>query len=278
MKLSTKIKLVLRSLVMNAGAIETDKAVLQYEGDELTVGKEVFIEVDGEVVPAEDGEYVAEGKTIVVAEGKVSEIREDEEPAAEETVVEVSASKQRFNALKAVYEASYEEKIEKIAEAIRALGMDAWVVEAADTYAVAEVWDDAKGDYKHIRFDVSWGEDGMATVSNPEEVKSEFVPVDETEEKPAEPQEFAEEPEPADEPETVVEGTKTTEEKVADLEEAIGDIRGGIEQITNAIAAVAKRLEVVEEKMNSLEEPAAEPAEEGEETEVKASRLSYLRK
>ena len=101
MKLSTKIKLALRSLVLNAGSLETDKAVLQYEGDELEVGKEVFIEVEGEIVPAEDGEYVAGEKTYVVADGKVTEIKEEEKETIEETV-EVTASKQKFNAIKAV--------------------------------------------------------------------------------------------------------------------------------------------------------------------------------
>ena len=279
MKLSTKIKLALRSLVLNAGSLETDKAVLQYEGDELEVGKEVFIEVEGEIVPAEDGEYVAGEKTYVVADGKVTEIKEEEKETIEETV-EVTASKQKFNAIKAVYEDSYEDKERKIIEAIRGLGFnDSWLVEAGDDFAVVEIWNDEAGDYKHTRFEISWNEDGEAIASNPVEVKSEFVPVEETPaETPVEPQEFEETPEPADEPETVTEEPKTTEQKVDELAEAVGDIREGIEQLTNAIAKVAQRLEEVEKKLSGLEEPAAEPAEEGEETEVKASRLSYLKR
>lgn len=269
MKISTKIKLALRSLVMNAGSVETDKATLQYDGDELAVGAEVFVESEGEMVAAEDGEYVAEDKTIVVAEGKVTEIRIKEQPEEE---VEISAAKQKFNSIKSAFEATYEEKIEKIAEAIRVLGYDAWVVEAADSYCVAEVWNDVEGSYHYVRFDVAWDEEGNVTVSNPEEVKSAFVPVEEENV-----ENFEEEPKPADEPENNEE-PKTTDEKVEELSIALGDIREGIEQLTNAIAAIVTRVEEVENKIKGLEEPAAEPAEEGEETEVKASRLSYLRK
>lgn len=277
MKISTKVKLALRSLLMKCGSIETDKAVLNYDGDELEIGKEVFVESEGEMIPAEDGEYVAGEKTYVVADGKVTEIKEKETVEEE---VEISASKQKFNALKAAYEESYEEKERKIIEAIRSLGFaDSWLVEAGEDFAVVEVWSEESGNYKHTRFDISWNEEGEAVASNPVEVVSEFVPVeDEKKDEAVVEEQFAEEPAPADEQEDKVEETKSTEDKVEDLAIAIGDIREGVEQLTNAIAAVAKRLDAVEEKISGLEEPAAEPAEEGEETDVKASRLSYLRK
>ena len=118
----------------------------------------------------------------------------------------------------------------------------------------------------------TWNEDGTATASNPVEVKEEYVPVEEENV-----ENFEEEPKPADEPEDKEE-PKTTDEKVEELSTALGDIREGIEQLTNAIAAIVTRVEELENKIKGLEEPAAEPAEEGEETEVKASRLSYLRK
>ena len=276
MKLSNKIKLTLKSLLMKCGSVETDKAVLQYDGEELEVGMEVFVESEeGDVVPAEDGEYVAGEKTYVVSEGKVTEIREKEEETTEEEV-EISASKQKFNKVKAAFEETYEEKTQKIYAAISNLlgHNDFWVREAADDFAIAELWIESEDMYKDFKFTITWDEDGNAIASDQVEVKEEFVPVDE----PATEEQFAEEPAPADEPEEQVNETKSTEEKVADLAESVGDIREGIEQLTNAIAAVAKRLDAVEEKINGLEEPAAEPAEEGEETEVKASRLSYLRK
>lgn len=273
MKLSTKIKLALRSIVMNAGSVETDKAVLQYEGDELKVGDEVFVEVEGEVVPAEDGDYVADGKTIVVADGKVTEIRED---GKTEDEVQISAAKQKFEKVKSFYEETYEEKTQKIYTAISNLlgHNDFWVREAADDFVIVEIWSDEDDTYKDYRFDVSWDEEGNATVSNQVEVKETFVPADD---KPQIEEQFEEEPKPADETENEEE-VKTTEDKVAELYEVIGDMREGVEQLTNAVANLVGRLEKLEEKIASLEEPAAEPAEEGEETEVKASRLSYLRK
>ncbi len=80
MRLTQKLKLALRALLLKAGEVNTDKGTLIYEGD-LEVGTAVFIETaDGEnveVVPAPDGEYSdADGnRIIVVAYGKVAEIR-----------------------------------------------------------------------------------------------------------------------------------------------------------------------------------------------------------
>lgn len=180
MKISKKVKLMLRSLLIKAGELATDDGkVLLYDG-ELEVGAEVFVEVEGEIVPAADGEYVAGDKTVVVREGKVEEIREKE---AEETVEEV-------------------ETIETAEE------------EAAD---------------------------------------------------------------PADEPEQ--ENEETDAERIARLETAVGELREGIETLTNAIAALAERLEAAEDKIRGLDEPAADPAEQGEETEEKfSSKLNYLKK
>lgn len=273
MKISDKVKLTLRSLIMKCGTLETDKAVLNFDGDELEVGKEVFVETDGEIVPAEDGEYVAGEKTYVVTDGKVAEIKEKETVEEE---IEISASKQKFNSIKAAYEATYEEKTQKIYTAVsNFIGTnDFWVREAADTFAIVEIWSEADDTYKVYRFTITWDDEDNATASEQVEVKQEFVPVDEEEKG----QEFAEEPAPADEPEEQPQETKTTEEKVDELILNVGDIRDGIEQLTNAIAAVAKRVEDVENKISGLEEPAAEPAEEGEETEVKANRLSYLKR
>ena len=83
-------RLKLAKLLLKFAEVETDKGLLTYEG-ELEVGNEVFIEKDGELIPAEDGEYVAEDKTIVVKDGKIAEIvevnTEDEKPAPEEEVM-----------------------------------------------------------------------------------------------------------------------------------------------------------------------------------------------
>lgn len=183
MKLNSKIRLALRSLLLKAGAVETDKNTLLYDADELVVGTEVFVEnAEGEIVPAEDGEYVAGDTTYVVAEGRISEIRK-EEPEAEPE----------------------------------------------------------------------------------QEAEMEQEP----------------EAEPADAPEgdAPAEEALSIEDRVAALEGAIAEIRDGIETITNAVAAIVERLESVEDKIRGLEEPAADPAEEGEETEERfTSKMAYLRK
>ena len=89
-KMSKINRLKLAKLLLKFAEVETDKGLLTYEG-ELEVGNEVFIEKDGELIPAEDGEYVAEDKTIVVKDGKIAEIvevnTEDEKPAPEDSVV-----------------------------------------------------------------------------------------------------------------------------------------------------------------------------------------------
>lgn len=88
-----KVKLTLQKLLLQFGEMSTDKGLLEYTGEELVVGAEVFI--DGN--PAPDGEYkIAEGKVIVVADGKVAEIKEpapepEPEPAPEAPQVPVEA-------------------------------------------------------------------------------------------------------------------------------------------------------------------------------------------
>ena len=92
MKVTQKLKMMLRALLMKAGEIDTDKGKLIYEG-ELEVGTEVFIEkAEGEeveVVEAPDGSYVEnDGDRIIDVEGgRVKEIREkeNEQPQEEET-------------------------------------------------------------------------------------------------------------------------------------------------------------------------------------------------
>lgn len=96
MKLTQKLKIMLRALILKAGEVETDKGRLIYDGEELTVGTEVFVEnAEGEeveVLPAPDGEYEADGKTYVVADGKIAEIREPEEEQSEEMEEEAPAA------------------------------------------------------------------------------------------------------------------------------------------------------------------------------------------
>lgn len=71
-----KIRKRLANLLVECGAVKTDKAVLAWDGEEdLKAGYSVYVDVDGERKPADDGEYATEdGKTIVVKDGKVESI------------------------------------------------------------------------------------------------------------------------------------------------------------------------------------------------------------
>lgn len=110
-----KVKLTLQKLLLQFGEVSTDKGLLEYTGEELVVGAEVFIEGN----PAPDGEYkIAEDKVIVVADGKVAEIKEpapepEPEPAPEvpveaaeeDLVMVIEPLVNEINAVKAELEA-----------------------------------------------------------------------------------------------------------------------------------------------------------------------------
>lgn len=75
-----EIKFSLKKVLANFGQVETDKGVLEFVGEELTVGSEVYINSD--IAP--DGEYLTpNGMTIVVESGLIKEIKE---PVTEEPV------------------------------------------------------------------------------------------------------------------------------------------------------------------------------------------------
>ena len=105
------------------GKVSTDKGDLLYDGEEdLKEGDAVFVEKDGENVPADDGDYTTEdGKVIKVVDGKVASITD---PAAEvapemegETQEEIDALKLENESLKAENE-SLKAEIEKLKNAL----------------------------------------------------------------------------------------------------------------------------------------------------------------
>ena len=93
-----KIKAELAKLLIKYSVVKTDKAVLEYDGEELVAGMDVVItDENGDKVPAEDGEYVTEdNKTITVKDGKVESIvdkaaevdAEEDEKKEDEPMVE----------------------------------------------------------------------------------------------------------------------------------------------------------------------------------------------
>lgn len=73
-----EIKFSLKKVLANFGQVETDKGVLEFVGEEMAVGSEVYI--NGEIAP--DGEYLTpDGKTVIVEAGLIKEIKE---PVTEE--------------------------------------------------------------------------------------------------------------------------------------------------------------------------------------------------
>jgi hypothetical protein len=234
--------------------ITSDKGVLdvQKSGDEIAVGDTVML-VDEEGVESqvESGEYIlTDSRVLVIEDGKIAEIKEKEEEKVEEPAEE-SPEREGFMKQKGEFEESYDEKTRKIAEAIRSMGFDAWVVEAADDYAVVEVW--ADGSVKHYRFAISWDEEGNPVVGEMTEVEQEYVPVEE--EKPAEPvvEEVVEEA-PAEEAFEEVENPSNEGEE-SDTE-AVVKLREEVNELYKIVDELKARLDAVEKK------PAAESATE----------------
>ena len=93
-----KIKAELAKLLIKYSVVKTDKAVLEYDGEDLVAGMDVYVtDENGDKVPAEDGEYVTEdNKTITVKDGKVESIvdkaaevdAEEDEKKEDEPMVE----------------------------------------------------------------------------------------------------------------------------------------------------------------------------------------------
>ena len=103
------------------GRIATDNGELVWEGEgDLEAGREVFVERDGELVPAPDGEYKTEdGKTIVVVEGRVAEIRDPEAEVAPEPEPAVDEEKAALRAENAELRAQVETLTARVAELSR---------------------------------------------------------------------------------------------------------------------------------------------------------------
>lgn len=90
-----EIKFSLKKVLANFGQVETDKGVLEFVGEEMTVGSEVYI--NSEIAP--DGEYLTpDGKTIVVESGLIKEIKE---PVAEEMQDETVGFQAELDEIKA---------------------------------------------------------------------------------------------------------------------------------------------------------------------------------
>ena len=192
-----------------------------------------------------------------IADGKITEIIE---PEKEEVEVEEEApgANEEFSKVCAEKFESYEERERKIYEAIKdQKGVEGWLVEAGDDYAVICIWN---GDSeKNYRYPYTVAEDGAIVVGDGEEVKleAEFVPVEE-EAKVVE-EVVVEEP--------AVEEEEKTEEVFEEVENPTNE---GEESDTEGIVELRKEVNELYELVRNLQaeveklknEPAAEPATE----------------
>ena len=246
------IKATLAKILASFEKMSTDKGVLSFDGDELEVGMEVsIVDEEGNESPAEDGEYrTAEKMLYIIKDGKVDEIVDESEQQSEEE--EPAAVEEAFSLIHRMaqkFEESYADKEQRIMEAIRQVEKDAWLIDAGDDFAVAEVWNDEEMTSKYFRWAITWDEEGNPVLGERIEVKDAFVPVD------VDTEEIIEK---ADE--------EKVEEEMAEEEEAPAEEEDKDEKIANLEAEVA-RLEKengeLQERIKELEgESAAEPVEE----------------
>lgn len=121
------IKAKLAAILAQMSVVKTDKAVLEYDGEDLKAGMGVYVSnEEGERTPAEDGEYTTEdGKVIVVKDGMVESITDpiaevdgaDEEPV-EETPVEEPKAEELEEPVEEEPKETTEDAITKIREEI----------------------------------------------------------------------------------------------------------------------------------------------------------------
>lgn len=174
-----KLKTMLQSILSEFAQVSTDKGILSWASDSEMpeVGESVTL-IDGEGVESnpEDGEYKLEsGYVIVVAEGKVSEIKEPEKPAEEPKEVEEPKSeelsseepKEEVNEVKEAvlakiqkYSESYDEKRQKIYEAVQsilpAMFSDYfYLYDCGDDFAIIEAYDENYNS-RYYRFSLVW--------------------------------------------------------------------------------------------------------------------------
>lgn len=183
----TSIKAALaRKVAVKLGEVATDKGTLVWEGDgDIAVDDAVTLGSGEDAQPAEDGDYTAEdGRVISVADGKVTAIAVAEEKGAEEgdnagapaPQEQETQALRAFRAIKAAFEASYSDKMMAISKALDAMEAEAYIVDAGDDFAIADVWDE-DGNDKYVHYSVTWNGDGTVSLSDPYEVRQAWVKV-----------------------------------------------------------------------------------------------------
>ena len=239
----SKLKDMVAKILAQFGEVATDKGTLVWEGEaDLKEGDIVTLE-DGN--QPENGDYKTEdGKVISVEDGKVAKIAdaeaevapEQEQEMAEETPAE-SEAKQKFNAVKAQFEASYQEVEQNIYSALSALGSWGYLIENGDDYAIVSEW--GMDDREHLyRYEISIAEDGTVTLGAKKEVKVEYVDADEAQEEPAQEVEMEAQEEPAQEEPAQEDETKS---EIDALKEEIETLKADLEAVKESLADIVEK-------------------------------------
>lgn len=164
----------------NFGSVSTDAGVLRWEGDEpLKEGDAVqLVDDEGNASDAPAGDYKTETHIISVNdESKVSAIADIEAPA-DEPVEAAAVEANPFAAIAERFSASFDDKYRAIYKALAAIGVDGYIIEAGDDFAVIEELGDEGS--KYFRYGVSFSEDGYeATLGNSVEVFFTWVTAEE---------------------------------------------------------------------------------------------------
>ena len=227
--------------------ISTDKALIEFDGDELEVGMDVHgVDEEGNPFNLEDGEYKTdEGIVYVIADGKVAEIRDPEETTGDDVAEPEPepTNEENFSLIHrmAVKFESFLEKEDKIRAGLAEKGIEGWLVDAGDDFVVVGVWQEDAMQDKFWKYSVSWDEEGNAIIGDGEEVKNAFVPVEEDIEK-----------NPVEDP--AVENFE--EQEPEDKDQKIANLEAEIARLEEENGALKERIKELEEK------PAAEPASE----------------
>lgn len=124
-----RIKAKLAKLLIEMGAIKTNKAVINWDGGEdLVAGMNVYsTNENGEKVNIEDGEYITEdGKTIVVKDNKVDSIVDpiaevDAESNVESATTESATTETELEETESATTESEQTEIEKLREEVNEL-------------------------------------------------------------------------------------------------------------------------------------------------------------
>lgn len=243
----SKLKTMLQNILAEFAQVSTDKGILSWasDGEMPEVGEAVsLIDEDGNENTPEDGDYtLSTGDVIVVAEGKVSEIKEGEKPTEEPKADEPKADEpknEEFNEVKEAivskiqkYSESYDEKRQKIHNAIQAIlpAMFSdyfYLYECGDDFAVIETYDENYNS-RYFRFSIVWNEDEPAVEGEGVEGHIGFIA--------------------NEEPKVEENVSEEFESKISDLEAKLAQFESENAELKTKVEELSKQ-------------PAAEPAEE----------------